>query len=100
MADTIRVSVSRMSSDGNTIRQEIQQFPDAVRRLYEAMEALASCWEGNAKEAFMSNMASDIDYMRELYNELKNYVNVLEEAKGSYQKAQQSVCDRIGGIWV
>ena len=50
--------------------------------------------------AFMSNMASDIDYMRELYNELKNYVNVLEEAKGSYQKAQQSVCDRIGGIWV
>ncbi len=100
MGEKIRVSVSRMSSDSEKIRQEIQEIPEAVRNLYEAMEALGACWEGSAKDAFLSNMASDIDYMRELYNELKNYVNVLEEAKGIYQKGQQSVCDKIGGIWI
>ena len=47
MADTIRVSVSRMSSDGNTIRQEIQQFPDAAAKLFvqqeeDAKERMAS----------------------------------------------------------
>ena len=100
MGEMIKVSVSRMSSDGEMLRQEIQEIPDAVRHLYEAMEALSACWEGSAREAFLSNMASDIDYMRELYNELKNYINVLEQAKGLYQKSQQSVCDKIGSIWV
>ena len=98
MSKTMKVSVPRMKSDGDTLQNRMKQLPAFVQELDGAMKRLGQCWDGPAWPEFHQQVDKDIQNMLDLYEWMKKYVESMSgcaEVLGNTEKQCYDILNRV-----
>ena len=86
----IRVTAARLRSVADSLQEMNAQFRSRKQELTEKEQALASMWEGQAKEAFHQAFIRDEQQMEAFYTLIARYVQTLLEIAARYEQAEGS----------
>lgn len=100
MSNHIKVSVPRMKSDGELLQADAEKIPQFIRELDAAMKKLGTCWEGPAWVTFQNQVESDILYMLDVYDWLKEFMQAMSEAEKIYGNSEKKSYDCVDAIRV
>ena len=100
MANYVKVSAPRMEQDIESLTGKLEKIPVFAEELRTSMIKLSNCWEGPAWEAFQTQVASDIEYLRTVHIWLSKYINALSEAENEYKKNEKTSVDQVMNIRV
>lgn len=89
----IRVTSAQLTAGATDLKTLNANFKSAVQQLQSTEEALASMWDGDAKEAFRRAFNSDKIQMDNFYNAIEVYVQRLDAAAARYQAAENQNVD-------
>ena len=98
MGSFIRVSTGNMQGDADRIREEASHIPQAVEQLADALNALASCWEGPAKSTYLDQVSKDIECMEEVCGILQKFIEDFDVSINQYDTCENNVYDTMGRI--
>lgn len=91
MGDYIRVSTQNIDRDREKITGELEGISKAIEGLYQEMKALGSSWEGPAWNQFQQQVASDIENMCLICENLSGYLRRMEFASMEYRKSADKI---------
>lgn len=98
MADCLKVSGTGMKNSIDLLKNDIDKIPGAIDHLQDVMEILSTSWEGDAWNTFHAQMEKDIEYLREVYNFEKEFVNTFSDSRLAYKRMEQRVREEVRGI--
>ena len=98
MAQTIRVSVSNMERDKNNIAEDLKGMENDIRELKDAMQELASCWEGPSWNAFQNELDQSIVEMEDVFRFFEKYLKRTENAGKTYIKCETENRDSLRNV--
>lgn len=84
----IQVTASQLKTKANELRSLNGQFKAQVGNLESQEAALASMWEGEAKNAFHTAFNNDKVQMDNFYNLIEKYCQALETIAQKYEQAE------------
>mgnify|MGYP002747282041 CR=1 FL=1 len=86
----IRVTAARLRSVADSLQELCirDRFRSRKQELTEKEQALASMWEGQAKEAFHQAFIRDEQQMEAFYTLIARYVQTLLEIAARYEQAE------------
>lgn len=84
----IQVTASQLKTKANELRSLNGQFKSQVGNLESQEAALASMWEGEAKNAFHTAFNNDKVQMDNFYNLIEKYCQALETIAQKYEQAE------------
>ena len=82
------VTASQLNAKADELKQINATYKAKVNALEETEAALASMWEGEAKEAFRNAFKRDKVNMDNFYNAIEKYVAVLLEIAAKYAQTE------------
>lgn len=98
MSNYIKVSVPKMENKREELYSDIDKIPQFVRELDDSMRSLGMCWEGPAWITFQQQVESDIVNILEVYDWLRNFLQVLTDGEKSYGSCEEKCYDCIDKI--
>lgn len=100
MGRQIRVSTEHMNSDQEKIRELLDTTKNKIAELQDTMQTLSRCWEGPAWKAFQKQVGDDINYMKDVYTELGQYMDALGRVEEEYLKTERDSYSSIRSVWL
>lgn len=98
MSDYIKVSIPKMKQDGEKIKANVDKIPEFVQELDEVMKKLGSCWDGPAWITFQGQVESDILYMLNFYDWIRDYFGVLSDAEKLFGDNEKKTYDFVNDV--
>lgn len=98
LSEYIKVSVDEMKRDAQSLRELTERLPNAISQLEGALTELAGCWEGPARNEYLYQISTDIQYMTELYRFLSEYIGCIEEGSQKYLSGEQDAYLTVNSI--
>lgn len=99
-ATMIEVNTDTLKRDVATIESEIRALRRASEKLRDTSTQLGALWEGTAKTAFMAAVQDDLNQLEDLISALEKFTQLTDEARGEYDKCEQSVAQIVAAIRV
>ena len=98
MSTFVNVSTERMSGDISDMSGELDAVERESNSLYESITALGSMWTGSAHDEFQRQFQNDKNMMEKNINQMKNYLEDLENCRSSYAQCEQNVDNMVQSI--
>ena len=100
MSNKIRVNIPDMEKDMEEINTLAKDVSNDVERLADAMQQLGRCWEGAAWISFQSQVADDIEYMREVFDFIQSLQEGLEKSAKTYFNSEKENYESFKRMWI
>ena len=88
MASQIIVSTRELNNKSQSLQNSNTRLNQMIDQLRQQEVSLCSMWEGDAKDEFDKAFRSDIQQMKNFYEEIKNYIVKLNEIIKNYDQAE------------
>lgn len=89
----ILTTASELKAKSESLQELNQRFMNQITTLEETEGSLNGMWEGQARETFHNAFSSDMVQLRNFYNAIQNYVQVLLQIAAEYMKAENTNVD-------
>ena len=98
MGNEITVNTWTLSSDIETLQQQLNVIKTDMDKMYDAVRVLDSMWDGPANQAFNVQFNSDRNDMLELCNTVQKIIDCMEYAKKEYNSCEADVGSIVASI--
>lgn len=98
MVNYVQMNTDMLQRDILEIETNINGIDEDIEAIYSEVKALNSMWSGVANEVFNARFNEDHETVSKITESLKEFKNLLEEAKGKYIKCETTVYDRVKGL--
>lgn len=98
MADILRVTDAKVGNDAEAMVNELMQLNGVVNKLFEALQRLGQCWEGDAWEAFHKQLGSDAEMMSILISHELDLVRTMKDAQRVYRVEENGTAEIFRSI--
>lgn len=89
--DTLKSDITKLNSCKSTLQNRLAA-------LSGGMSSLNDCWEGSAKQAYMTQYQADEDTLRDILTALDEFIQTLEYAREEYQTCENAVYSAVRSI--
>lgn len=100
MANEIAVNTGTLGKTVVDLNADLEKVRSNIGKMYEAVAALDSTWDGPAKEVFRAQFMSDKNAMEEICKGLKKVFESMDTAKKEYETCENNVSQIISSIRV
>ena len=98
MVNYVQMNTDMLQRDILEIETNLNGIDEDIEEIYSEVKALNSMWSGAANEVFNARFNADHETVSEITDSLKEFKNLLEEAKEKYIKCETTVYDRVKGL--
>lgn len=92
---SFRVTAEELRDAARRIEAQTQAYRDAATHAQDAGQTLASQWEGNAKETFVTEQQEANNWFQKMAGFLDAYADALKKAAHAYESADQEAANLI-----
>jgi len=100
MAQEIAINTGNLSTDIETLQEQLNQIRTDMDRMYEAVRILDSMWDGPANQAFNVQFAQDHKDMDSLCDTIQRIIDCLGYAKQEYNNCESEIAGIVAAISV
>ena len=97
---TIEVNTAALNSDVQRIQSEIASLRSDSQRIQSTTAALNSMWDGDAKNAFVQAVQSDIEYLNQLIQAVDKFTGLTDDSRVEYERCENAVSGIVAAIRV
>lgn len=94
----IEISTDQLGLDVSAVQEQVEALNTAKDQVIRCLMDLGTMWEGQAHDAFMTQVMVDAEMLQGLITNLQNLVSCMEYAKSEYQSCAESVGEKIQSI--
>lgn len=95
MSDVIKVSSNCIKNDADEIKRLGESIPTLINELQEAMQRLASCWEGPAWATYQQTVVQYMEVLSKNYETINKFIASLYEASDEYKRVEQEIYQSV-----
>lgn len=100
MAAIIEINTGTLKTDIDGFNGELKAIRQEIANLRDVAAALGSTWDGDAKNAFMTELSEDIGKLERLVSEMEKYTVKTDDARAAYDSCENTVAQIIAGMKV
>ena len=94
----IEINTDMLFLDADSIRGEIRSLTRNVNELRMTAELMGGVWEGEAKEAFMSEFRREVSELEDAVKAAERFVSQTEDCGTEYERCERAVADVVRNI--
>ena len=98
MTDYIEINIPSLRSDVDEMRAELIRIRDDMKKMFEAMQALDTMWDGPANRAFQLQFSGDYELMEDMCQTIDSLIAYGENAEKEYTNCENAVATAIAEI--
>lgn len=98
LADRIKVNTSRMKTDADSIKENVNTISKLYSDLVTKRNQLDDMWDGPASETFKKAFSDDLAALMVMVGNLQKICNYENMAKDCYQSCENQVAGVISDI--
>jgi WXG100 family type VII secretion target len=98
MADKVSASSSAMSEAEANFKQRLDEFDQATQNIRNAVNNLASTWQGNGYQAFTSAMTKWDGDMKNVGQDLQCLADAVRQSDSAFQDLDASIAKAFSGF--
>lgn len=96
----IEVNTNSLKNDVDIIAVELGKIRENADRLLSILSQLETMWEGDAKQAFSVAVRDDVKRLLELNKTMQDLTDRTSDARGEYDKCENTVSQIVSSIRV
>lgn len=100
MADKIKVNTTRLGTDAESVKSNIQKIKKSMEDMKKDVTQLDSMWDGPTSEAFKKAFQDDMNALNTIIKNLEQIYNFETTAKSKYESCERQVASKVSGIRV
>lgn len=100
MATKIMVDTTQIESAIKRITEFQQQYQESYKKLYTIDAQINDTWKGEDSNKFSEQLQGFENDFKDLDNKFTDYIRFLENAKSSYDTAQEQITKDAGRLAV
>ena len=98
--EKLSIETGRLQTDVDNLNARVASLRAKGSDMMSGIDALSAMWEGEAKNTFVTQFASDYQQLQKLIDAIENLIGDLQNAKEQYDKCENEVGTIISAIKV
>ena len=98
--EKLSIETSKLNGDVESLNARVASLRKKGSEMMAGINALSAMWEGEAKNAFVTQFEADYQQLNNLIDAIEVLIGDLKNAKEQYEKCEQEVGTIISAIKV